>query len=139
MSEMFVEKFRALVPQYLEGNWEPSDGIDWKDLDAIFTELGITVPQALREFLHALGNCEELMEAHYYFWDPEELEVQDDYLLFLEDEDEAYTWGIRADQLDVPDPIVWRHNNATGEWVNEEGTFSEFVFDMLDWVFNDED
>jgi len=139
MSEIFVEKFRALVPQYLEGAWEAADGIDTADLDAIFTELGIQVPQALREFLHAVGNCEELMEAYYYFWDPEELEIEDGYLLFLEDEDENYTWGMRADQADIPDPIVWRRNNATGAWVNEEGTFSEFVLDMLDWVFTEDD
>ncbi len=93
----------------------------------------------LREFLHALGGCEELMEAHHYFWDPEELEMEDGYLLFLEDEDEEFTWGFRADQLDVPDPIVWRRNNAKGSWTSEEGTFSEFVFDMFDWAFSDED
>lgn len=137
MSEMFVDKFRALVPLYLEGTWESADGIDWEDLSAVFAELGIKVPQALGEFLHTLGNCEELMEAYYYFWDPEELEVEDGYLLFMEDEDEAYTWGVRADQAEIPDPIVWRRNNSTGEWVNEEGTFSEFVFDMFDWVFNE--
>lgn len=139
MSEMFVEKFRALVPTYLEGTWEEADGIAWEDLNIIFAELGLQVPQALAEFLHTLGNCEELMEAHYYFWDPEELEIEDGYLLFLEDENEEYTWGILAEQADVPDPIVWRRNNLTGLWVNEEGTFSEFVFDMFDWVFNSTD
>ncbi|MEV8145597.1 hypothetical protein [Specibacter sp. NPDC078709] len=137
MSDMFVEKFRGLVPLYLEEPWQEADGITWADLDAVFAELQITVPLALREFLHAVGNCEELMEAYYYFWDPEELEIEDGYLLFLEDEEEAYTWGILVDQAEVPDPIVWRRNNATGVWINEEGTFSEFVFDMLDWVFNE--
>ncbi|NVN00580.1 hypothetical protein [Arthrobacter sp. SDTb3-6] len=139
MSDIFVEKFRGLVPLYLGEPWQKADGIDREDLDSIFAELDLTVPQALQEFLNAVGNCEELMEAYYYFWDPEELEIEDGYLLFLEDEDEAYTWGMRADQADVPDPIVWRRNNATGEWVNEEGTFSEFVLDMLDWVFNDDE
>ena len=139
MSDIFIEKFRGLVPLYLEEPWQQADGIDRGDLEAIFAELGITVPQALQEFLQALGNCEELMEAYYYFWDPEELEIQDGYLLFLEDEEETYTWGILVDQSDVPDPIVWRRNNATGEWINEEGTFSEFVFDMLDWVFSDDE
>jgi len=139
MTEIFVEKFRGLVPLYLQEAWQEADGIAVSDLDDVFTEMKITVPQALREFLHAVGNSEDLMEAYYYFWDPEELEIEDGYLLFMEDEEEAYTWGMRADQADVPDPIVWRRNNATGEWINEEGTFSEFVFDMLDWVFNEVD
>lgn len=139
MSDMFLDKFRGLVPLYLGEPWQEADGIPLAELDEALEEQHVTAPLALREFLHALGNCEELMEAYYYFWDPEELEVQDGYLLFLEDEDEAYTWGMRADQVDVPDPIVWRRNNAKGTWVNEEGTFSEFVFDMLDWVFNEEE
>ncbi|MCZ2402296.1 hypothetical protein IV498_03655 [Paenarthrobacter sp. Z7-10] len=139
MSDMFLDKFRGLVPEYLEEPWQESDGIELAELDAILAEHQLRVPQVLREFLHAVGNCEELMEAYHYFWDPEELELQDGYLLFLEDEDEAFTWGFRADQLAVPDPIVWRRNNAKGSWVSEEGTFSEFVFDMFDWVFSDDD
>lgn len=139
MSDMFLEKFRSLVPLYLDEPWQESDGIPLAELDGLLAEQNVKVPLALREFLHALGGCEELMEAYYYFWDPEELEIQDGYLLFLEDEDEAYTWGFRVDQLDVPDPIVWRRNNAKGTWISEEGTFSEFVFDMLDWVFNEDE
>lgn len=139
MSEMFLDKFRGLVPEYLEEPWQEDDGIPLAELDGILVEHHLKVPQVLREFLHALGGCEELMEAHHYFWDPEELEMEDGYLLFLEDEDEEFTWGFRADQLDVPDPILWRRNNAKGSWTSEEGTFSEFVFDMFDWVFSDED
>ena len=56
----------------------------------------------------------------------------------MEDVDEKFVWGIKADQLTVPDPIVWRRNNARGSWKNEEGTFSEFMLDMFDWVFDDE-
>jgi hypothetical protein len=41
--------------------------------------------------------------------------------------------------LSVPDPIVYRRNNARGQWKSEEGTFSEFVFDMFEWAFNDEE
>ena len=34
---------------------------------------------------------------------------------------------------------MYRRNNARGQWKSEEGTFSEFVFDMFEWAFNDED
>jgi hypothetical protein len=139
MSEMFLNKFRDLVPRYLDEPWQESDGIAEQELDAILAEHSLTVPLVLREFLQAVGSAEELMEAYHYFWDPDELEIEDGHLLFLEDEDEAYTWGFRADQLDVPDPIVWRRNNAKGTWVSEEGTFSEFVFDLFEWVFEEDD
>ncbi|MBG0738080.1 hypothetical protein IV500_01350 [Paeniglutamicibacter antarcticus] len=139
MSDMFLNNFRALVAKYLDEPWLEADGIPLAELDELLAGHNITVPQVLREFLHAVGGCEDLMEAYYYFWDPEELQIEDGYLLFLEDEDEEFTWGFRAEQLAVPDPIIWRRNNATGAWTSEDGTFSEFVFDMFDWVFSEDD
>lgn len=139
MTDMFLEKFRNLVPRYLEDEWQPVDGIPADELDELLEDHDFEIPLVLREFYLAVGGCEELMEAYHYFWDPEELEMEDGYLLFLEDEDEQYTWGVRGDQLTVPDPIVWRRHNARGEWKSEEGTFSEYVFDMFEWVFEEED
>jgi hypothetical protein len=139
MTEMFLEKFRALVPKYLEDAWHEEDGIPGDELDEVLSEHDLSIPLVLREFYLAIGGCDDLMEAYHFFWDPEELEIEDGFLMFLEDEDEAFTWGIRDDQLDVPDPIVWRRNNAKGTWVSEEGTFSEFVFDLFEWVFEEED
>ena len=137
MAEMFLEKFRSLVPQYLDDAWQPEDGLTSRELDEALEVSGVEIPLALREFYLALGGCEDLMEAYYYIWDPEELEIEDGYLLFMEDEEEKYAWGVRADQLDVPDPIVHRRLNARGTWKSEEGTFSEYVLDMFEWVFEE--
>ncbi|GAA3699488.1 hypothetical protein GCM10022377_10660 [Zhihengliuella alba] len=137
MAEMFVDKFRSLVPQYLDDQWVSEDGLSPEELDDALEEAGVEIPLALREFYLTLGGCEDLMEAYYYVWDPEELEYDDGYLLFMEDEDEKYTWGLRVDQLDVPDPIVHRRNNQRGTWKSEEGTFSEYMLDMYSWVFDE--
>lgn len=137
MAEMFVEKFRSLVPQYLDDAWVPEDGLAEDDLDDALDDAGVEIPQALREFYLALGGCEDLMEAYYFVWDPEELEIEDGYLLFMEDEDEQYVWGIREDHLDIPDPIVHRRHNVRGTWKSEEGTFSEYMLDMFSWVFDE--
>ena len=136
---MFLDKFKALVPKYLEDDWrEEEDGISADVLNEMLDAHTFTIPLVLREFYLALGNNEDLMEAFHFFWDPDELEIEDGYLLFLEDEDEKFVWGFRVDQLDVPDPIVWRRNNARGDWQSEEGTFSEYVFDMFEWVFEED-
>ena len=139
MSEIFLDRFRALVPKYLEDNWREEDGIPESELDAMLAEHDFRIPLVLREFYLALGGCEDLMEAFHFFWDPDELEIEDGYLLFLEDEDEKFVWGIREDQLDVPDPIVWRRNNARGDWQSEEGTLSEYVLDMFEWIFEEDE
>ncbi|MCC3275976.1 MULTISPECIES: hypothetical protein [unclassified Arthrobacter] len=139
MSEIFLDRFRALVPKYLEDNWREEDGIPEHELDAMLAAHDFNIPLVLREFYLAVGGCEDLMEAFHFFWDPDELEIEDGYLLFLEDEDEKFVWGIREDQLDVPDPIVWRRNNARGDWQSEEGTLSEYVLDMFEWIFEEDE
>ena len=40
--------------------------------------------KVLEEFYLALGRCEEIMEAYHFFFDPDELVVEDGHLLFLE-------------------------------------------------------
>jgi hypothetical protein len=139
LTAMFLDKFRDLVPRYFDEPWTEEDGLSSAELGEFLEGKDFELPLALREFYQAVGAVEDLMEAFHYFWDPDELEIEDGYLLFLEDEEEKYTWGVRADQLDVPDPIVWRRNNARGTWESEEGTFSEYVLDMFEWVFEDDE
>ncbi|GAA1346703.1 hypothetical protein [Falsarthrobacter nasiphocae] len=140
MPELFAEKFKSLVPTYLDERWTPAEGIEPDRLDALLAEARVSIPLALREFYLTLGSCEELMEAYHFFWDPDELEVDEDgFLMFLEDENEEYTWGMRASDVALPDPIVYRRHNARGQWISEDGTFTEFVFDHFEWVFDEED
>lgn len=139
MTEMYLDKFRALVPKYLDRPWRTEDGIPAEELERRLADHDFTVPLVLREFYQAVGGCADLMEAYNYFWDPEELEVEDGYLMFLEDGEESVTWGFNADQLDIPDPLVYSRDNEEDVWESEEGTFSEFVFDMFQWVFYGDD
>lgn len=137
MADMFLEKFRSLVPKYLDDAWNQADGLSGDELSEALEQSRVQIPLVLEEFYRSLGNCEDFMEAYHYFFDPEELEVEDDYLLFLEDEEEKFVWGFKVSQLDVPDPIVYRRNNSRGSWSSEEGTFSEFTLDMFSWVFEE--
>lgn len=137
MADMFLEKFRSLVPKYLEDQWNEADGLSAGELADGLAKAKVKIPFVLEEFYLALGNNDDFMEAYHYFFDPEELEIEDGYLLFLEDEEEKFVWGFKQSQLEVPDPIVYRRNNAKGNWVSEEGTFSEFTLDMFAWVFEE--
>ena len=137
MADMFLEKFCSLVPKYLEDQWNEADGLSAEELREGLAQSEVSIPFVLEEFYRALGNNEDFMEAYHYFLDPEELEIEDGYLLFLEDEEEKFVWGFKASQLDVPDPIVYRRSNAKGKWTSEEGTFSEFTLDMFTWVFEE--
>lgn len=139
MAESYFESFTRLVPRYLQRPWQLADGIQGAVLDRLLAGHEFRVPGALREFYRAVGGCDDLMEAQNYFWDPDELEIDGDYLLFLDEENERVNWGFQSSALDQIDPIVWRRvNEDPALWSNEEAHFTLFVDDMFDWVFGDD-
>ncbi len=143
---MFLEKFRALVPEYLDEKWTPEEGYTEAELRELIADSELPaelkarqrLPQVLEEFYLALGRCEEIMEAYHFFFDPDELTVEDGHLLFLEDEEERWVWGVDVDSLDVPDPLIARRSSNSGMWNDEGATVSEFVFDLLEFSFEEE-
>lgn len=137
MAEPFTQSFRSLIPSYFDQPWQPEDGLSQAELDAALEESGVQIPTALADLYLAVGAVEDLMEAYYFVWDPDELEIQDGFLLFMEDEDERYTWGIPVDSLDVPDPLVARRAGAKGGWVPMDATVSEYLLDYYAWVFEE--
>ena len=141
--DMFLESFRALVPKYLEDQWSPEEGYSREELDALLADSELPAhtrpPLVLREFHRALGRCEEIMEAHHFFFDLDELVIEDGRLLFLEDEEERWVWGVPVDALDIPDPLIQRRNNDKDEWSEEGATVSEFIFDLLEFSFEPEE
>lgn len=146
---VYLPAFQRLVPDLLGDAWAEDDGLAPADVDARLAQspaaeqlgAGLTIPAALREFYLALGNCGDLMETDHYVWDPEDLEVRDGFLMFLEDADETVVWGLPVDNLALPDPLVWRRSAGAdapeGQWQDEGGTFSEFLTDLLAWTFED--
>lgn len=138
MAQPFSQLYRNLVPAWFDEPWKPEDGLSQAELATALSESGVgELPESLREFYLAVGAVEDLMEAFYFIWDPDELEIEDDHLLFMEDEDEAYTWGLQVGSLDVPDPLVRRRSNARGNWMDTEATVSEYLLDYFDWVFEE--
>lgn len=101
-------------------------------------------PLALQEFYLALG-VSEMMETNHFFFDPDELEIRDDMVMFVEDADETLAWGIPLGQVSLPDPIVYRRSvsaeepDKIGTWESSEATVSELIADILTWNYSEED
>lgn len=146
---VYLPAFQQIVPDLLGEPWAADDGLSPREIEERLPsapaaeQLGdaFVLPAALREFYLALGNCGDLLETAHYFWDPDDLEARDGYLMFLEDEDETVVWGLPVANLTLPDPLVWRRSAGAeaeeGAWEDEGGTFSEFVLDLLAWTFED--
>lgn len=148
---VFLSSFQNLVPLYLDTPWTPAEGVPAEELDALLAQSPAAqagggtapVPLSLYEFHLALGSCPELLETEHFFWDADELEIRDGYLMFLEDAEETTVWGLPVADAALPDPLVWRRSTGAddehGEWTNEGGTFSEFALDLLEWTFGEEE
>ena len=69
MTELFLDKFRALVPAYFEEPWVPEDGLSEDELAELREGQDFPLPMAVHEFYLAVGASEDLMEAFHYVWD----------------------------------------------------------------------
>lgn len=157
--QVFYPSYQALVTKLLDRPWSPDDGMDAAQLQHLLascvaveqlaqrdlsTDPGTVAPLALQEFYLALG-VSEMMETNHFFFDPDELELRDDMVMFVEDADEETVWGIPMDQTALPDPIVFRRTigaeapDHAGTWETTDMTVSELIIDILTWNYPEED
>ncbi|TLP80062.1 hypothetical protein [Nesterenkonia sphaerica] len=142
MAEMFLDRFKALVPRYLDDKWTPAEGYSRSELAELLADSELPdrtkLPLILEELYLALGQCEEILEAYHFIFDPDELVTEEGYLLFLEDEEERWVWGVETADLNIPDPMIHRRNNDRHEWTAEGATVSEFLFYLLEFSFEED-
>ena len=158
-TQVFYPTYQSFVPKLLDRPWTAHDGMDPDELNTQvlasvaakqLEEFGNTAtvstiaPMALLEFYLALG-VSEMMETNHFFFDPDELEIRDTMVMFVEDADETMVWGIPLDQVSLPDPMVYRRSvgaeapDNIGDWEASEATVSELIADILTWNYPEED
>lgn len=158
-TKVFYPAYQGLVSKLLDRPWTADDGMDPAALQQLVdssvaaeqlqqrgleASLPTLAPLALQEFYLALG-VSEMMETNHFFFDPDELEIRDDMVMFVEDADESTVWGVPIDQTSLPDPIVFRRSvgaeapDHAGTWESTEATISELIADILTWNYSEDD
>lgn len=154
----FEEIYKNLVKEYLERDWQIEDGIAEKDILKIEEKLGSKLPAAIREYYKTVGNLEKLNKSHNFLIDLDDLPdilfdfknqpealfdveenwtSEEDFLIFMAENQSVVYWALKTDWVGQIDPIVWQIvNNSPPEFYSEEKTFSEFIVEMLDWQFS---
>lgn len=93
--------------------------------------LGIVLPQTVAGFYQYVGAAPELQE-HDRLRHPEALDIEDGFLVFMEENQTVISWGLPLPLGEVPDPTVWqRVNSDPRAWYPEPMTFSEFIVTRL--------
>src|SRR5258708_23142597 len=136
----YEQIYKAIVKKHLKRGVEKNDGCVEKEIAKAEKGLGVRIPKAIREYYRIVGNNNDLNKYHNYFYDLKELVIDDEYLLFMDENQCVVSWGIKVSDINDENPEIWQRNNTEPvQWHSEEMAFTEFIQKMFEWVFNSKD
>jgi hypothetical protein len=117
------------------GAWTPNGGCDDDEITAAENRLGISLPDALRDYYAAAGRHPELMgrgghEHTFRLSAPEHLSIEDGHLVFCGENQWPPQWSVRADDVGWPDPRVHGRAEPGEKWYSEARRLSAFLINV---------
>ena len=116
------------------GPLKRGDGYPASELDAAEKRLGLKLPLALREWYQLAGRREDVFAAQNFLVSPDELAISDDLLEIYSENQGVVWWGIKPEDLHLPDPPVYLNDDelheGPRELIQENDTVSEFALQM---------
>ena len=123
--------YDALLTRVLGRALSAADAIAPARLDTAERRLGFPLPASMRDLYLSAGAAPEF-QAHNALRTPETLDVEDGFLLFMEENQNVVDWGIRVPIDLESDPEVWqRVNGDQPEYYSEDTPFSVFIIQNL--------
>ncbi len=110
------------------------DGIPAGKIAAAEKRLGIRLPDALRDYYLIAGRERVLNHIHNHLCAPEECEVLNGKLAFVEENQCVVVWGVAAGLRPLSDPAIYQGSVLDGEpgrWFLECRKCSTFLVFML--------
>lgn len=89
----------------------PEDGYSSEEITAVEAELAIRFPDALREWYLAAGRWYQLLQVQDYQLELDELDLDEDTLVFQVENQEVCIWSVHQEDFDKPDPPVYDEEN----------------------------
>jgi hypothetical protein len=133
-TQAFWQNYEADIAR-LFGPLSPDDGIADDELTMAEQRLGLRLPRLLREFYLRAGGREDLNKSHERLLEPNDLLIQDDVLVFYEENQAVVLWGIAVSDIAESDPLVREAANSDSDplqW-SEFCSLSKFLRYMLYW------
>lgn len=103
-----------------------------EELAAAEKRLRITVPASLKAYYRTAGREVALNGAHNRLLLPDEWDVSDQKLVFLEENQGVVVWSVDV-SLHADDPPVFQGSPDLSEWYPEHPLLSQFLQAMLHW------
>jgi hypothetical protein len=131
--DMFFRSFKSFVNKFLQRELTPKDGISENVITKSESTLEHRFPESLRQLYLTIGNVSELFSIHNKLSSPDQVEIDHDYLIFMDENQNVVSWGFNLEEIENHDPIVWQRNNTENKWYSEELTLIEFLDSMFNW------
>jgi hypothetical protein len=116
----------------------PASGFTNEQIAATEARLGVSLPEALRDYFAVVGGSRDLMDAIYPILSPDKLHMDGDHLIFSADKDQDLEdFGIPLDQLrrpiEQPNPSVAVRSKGETKWFGQASAISAFLLGMASW------
>jgi len=129
-----MDAYAALAERHLGRILVANDGCSGADVAMAEMRMGIALPAAMRTYYLRCGNISRFNKSHNLLRSLSELTIEEDHLVFMDENQNVVSWGFRLHDLGLDDPIVWQRNNMPGvEWYSEELTLTQFLDSMFHW------
>lgn len=117
------------------GGRSPQDGCTDADVTAVEDRLGISLPDALRDYYAVAGRHPELMglsgdEHTLRVTAPGQLGVEDGHLVLCGENRWPAQWSVRPDDVGWPDPRVHGRSEPGGTWYSASRRLSSFLINV---------
>jgi len=132
VSEVFWTDYRRLVARLMPP-LAPGDGVAEAEIAAAEARLGLKLPTILREFYALVGGREDINASADRLLPLDELEMEDQVLVFYEENQSVILWGLDLRSNHPDPPVLHAEHRSPLEWEPEHSHLSEFLTAMLFW------
>ena len=132
MTGSFKERYLAVAGD-LVPNLGGDHALPHEDVGVVENRLGIKLPLSLREYLLSIGKL-KLNTAHNRLLPLADWFIDDDKLVFMEENQWVVYWGVSASKTVADDPALFQGVNRRHkpiEWFPEQDRTSDFLVLML--------
>jgi hypothetical protein len=140
---MFKEYYSNRFYEIFGSSLSPSDGLGDEYVQAELSKIGFSIPRALTDYYSIAGN-HQINREHNILRSVNELEWFGDTLIFMEENQAVAYWGVKREDCNLHNPIVWQGQNIDSiewkledepmEWYSENYRISQFLMAMWKWM-----
>ena len=131
-SSIFATSVRHQVSDIF-GDSSPANGLPQDDILVAEARLGFRLPEILRQFYLAVGTHKKAMDGMSHVLVPKKLLIRRKALVFCEEQQRAYFWGIQLEDAQKGDPAVSQGGYESDNWYPDSAFLSCFLSNTICW------